>query len=183
MADLYEFSVEWCVFSSSSALQPLVDSRSTINRPSTLAQSVIVTGDFDQWSRSLSLPRSSANSHFAGTIKVPYGCPTRYKFIVDGEWKVKPEEPTELSPEGFLNNVYYVPLKSPLEALLKPKSSMGENGISNPAGNGNIGAEVDNDKLNISTGQAAKETTITSEIVNTETVRKLFSSKFDPINC
>lgn len=164
-------------------LQPLVDSRSTINRPSTLAQSVIVTGDFDQWSRSLSLPRSSANSHFAGTIKVPYGCPTRYKFIVDGEWKVKPEEPTELSPEGFLNNVYYVPLKSPLEALLKPKSSMGENGISNPAGNGNIGAEVDNDKLNISTGQAAKETTITSEIVNTETVRKLFSSKFDPINC
>ncbi|KXN87963.1 5'-AMP-activated protein kinase subunit beta-1 [Leucoagaricus sp. SymC.cos] len=82
-------------------------------RPSASAKSVIVTGDFDKWSKSLHLTRSSSSDLFTATIKVPYGCPTRYKFIVDDEWTVKPGEPTELSPEGYLNNIYYVPLKPP----------------------------------------------------------------------
>lgn len=70
-----------------------------------------MTGDFDKWSQSLHMSRSAANDLFTATIKVPYGCPTRYKFIVDGEWTVKPDRPTEYSSEGYLNNVYYVPLK------------------------------------------------------------------------
>ncbi|KAJ3561992.1 hypothetical protein NP233_g9850 [Leucocoprinus birnbaumii] len=92
MSDFYEFAVEW---------------------PSTSAKTVIVTGDFDKWSKSLQLSRSSGNDLFTATIKVPYGCPTRYKFIVDGEWAVKPDQPTEYSPEGYLNNIHYVPLKAP----------------------------------------------------------------------
>ncbi|KAF5363769.1 hypothetical protein D9756_000764 [Leucocoprinus leucothites] len=100
MSDLYEFTVEW---------------------PSTTAKSVIVTGDFDKWSKSLPLSRSTGSDVFTTTIKVPYGCPTRYKFIVDGEWTVKPGQPTEYSPEGYLNNVHYVPLKAP--PVVQPPTS------------------------------------------------------------
>lgn len=96
-------------------LNTLSPSRSLgFSRPSATAQSVIVTGDFDKWSKSLSLSRSAKDT-FTTTIKVPYGRPTRYKFIVDGEWVVQPDQPTELSPEGYLNNVHYVPLKASSE--------------------------------------------------------------------
>ena len=96
-------------------LNTLSPSRSPgFSRPSATAQFVIVTGDFDKWSKSLSLSRSAKDT-FTTTIKVPYGRPTRYKFIVDGEWVVQPDQPTELSPEGYLNNVHYVPLKASSE--------------------------------------------------------------------
>ncbi|KAF9452144.1 carbohydrate-binding module family 48 protein [Macrolepiota fuliginosa MF-IS2] len=113
MSDLYEFTVEW---------------------PSTSAQSVTVTGDFDQWSQSLHLSRSPSNGIFTATIKVPYGCPTRYKFIVDGEWLVRQDSPTEHSPEGFLNNVHYVPVKEPLEVLPTEVTSENEKAQTETAG-------------------------------------------------
>jgi hypothetical protein len=147
--------------------KPPVTHDQASTRPSTSAQSVIVTGDFDQWSRSQPLSRSPTNNRFMGTIKVPYGCPTRYKFIVDGEWKFRQEEPTELSPEGYVNNIYYVPLNEPLERLVMPKPSTGENGTLAPPENGNAAAkDTGNDTSNASTRQA--EATIAVH----ETVRK-----------
>lgn len=82
---------------------------------------------------------------------MPYGCPTRYKFIVDGEWQIKQEEPTEYSPEGFLNNVYYVPLKAPLE-VPKPSTNVNESSVNN--GNEKTGSEK---RLSTTAGQFVKD--------------------------
>ena len=35
----------------------------------------------------------------------------KYKFIVDGEWVFHKDQPTEVEPGGFVNNIYTAPAK------------------------------------------------------------------------
>ncbi|PSS36877.1 hypothetical protein PHLCEN_2v1305 [Hermanssonia centrifuga] len=83
------------------------------------AQDVIVTGDFDSWSCSQHLPRSS--SGFEGTIRLPWGRKVAYKYIVDGRWATTNGQPTELDPIGNLNNVYNTPARPPTPKAVTPE--------------------------------------------------------------
>ncbi|KAF8165064.1 hypothetical protein B0H34DRAFT_855509, partial [Crassisporium funariophilum] len=71
---------------------------------------VIVTGTFDKWSSSIYLTRTSTG--FEGTTSIPWGEKIKFKFVVDGQWIVHEDQPTEVDPGGFVNNVYTAPLKS-----------------------------------------------------------------------
>ncbi|KAL5527565.1 hypothetical protein ACEPAG_6366 [Sanghuangporus baumii] len=89
----------------------------TFNWPHMDAQSVIVTGTFDNWSSSVHLQRSE--SGFTGSVAVPWDAKILYKFIVNGNWVTHPSQPTETDGAGFVNNVVHTPTKpapSPIPA-------------------------------------------------------------------
>lgn len=51
------------------------------------------------------------SSGFEGIIKIPWEQKIKYKFIVDGVWLLHEDQPTEVDPGGFVNNVYTAPAK------------------------------------------------------------------------
>ncbi|KAG5362326.1 5'-AMP-activated protein kinase subunit beta-1 [Yarrowia sp. C11] len=63
---------------------------------------VLVSGTFDNWSKSVKLDKTSTG--FSKTVTLPKET-TKYKFYVDGVWKVDVGAPTEKDGEGNLNNV------------------------------------------------------------------------------
>jgi len=75
--------------------------------PSTDAQEVIVTGSFDDWSKSKLLNKTARG--FVGTVKVPYGKDVVYKFLVDDEWQVLRTQPVTVDGDGAENNIFKVP--------------------------------------------------------------------------
>ncbi|KAG5644570.1 hypothetical protein DXG03_008144 [Asterophora parasitica] len=75
--------------------------------PHTEPSEVIVTGTFNEWARTHRLTKGV--SGFSGTAHVPWGSKTAYKFIVDGEWTLHDDQPTEADPQGNVNNVYFAP--------------------------------------------------------------------------
>jgi len=82
------------------------------------AHDVIVTGEFDAWSCSIHLPRSTAG--FEGVIKVPWGRKVAYKYIVDGRWTCTDDQPTELDSIGNLNNVFTSPARPSTPNVVAP---------------------------------------------------------------
>ena len=117
-------------------------------RPHTDAQSVIVTGTFDnvcffvlrlsiwppiadadacQWSCSVHL-QQKAESGFTGSVAVPWDSKIIYKFIVDGNWVTHPSQPTETDASGFVNNVVHTPVKPEpaVAASEEPKKEVAE---------------------------------------------------------
>ncbi|PPR02490.1 hypothetical protein CVT24_002039 [Panaeolus cyanescens] len=87
--------------------------------PSTEPKTVIVSGTFDNWTSSLPLQKTSTG--FAVTTRVPWGEKVKYKFIVDGQWLVRDDRPTEVDFGGYVNNVLVTP----------PKPTTMENGHAN----------------------------------------------------
>jgi hypothetical protein len=79
------------------------------NWPHTEPTTVIVTGTFDKWASSIHLVKVPAG--FEGVTDIPWGQKIKYKFIVDGEWVVLEDQPTEVDPGGFVNNIYTAPAK------------------------------------------------------------------------
>ncbi|KDQ64953.1 carbohydrate-binding module family 48 protein, partial [Jaapia argillacea MUCL 33604] len=77
--------------------------------PRTDAGDVIVTGTFDQWSKSTHLKRTPTG--FETSIKVPWSEKVIYKFVVDGRWVTSGDQPTERDGSGNLNHVYFSPSK------------------------------------------------------------------------
>lgn len=51
---------------------------------------------------------------FEGKVEVPWGEKVAYKFIVDGRWTTRDDQPTEFDHDGNLNNVYNAPVMPPL---------------------------------------------------------------------
>ncbi|KAI6165020.1 immunoglobulin E-set [Pisolithus thermaeus] len=70
---------------------------------------VIVTGTFDQWSASIHLVKGDTG--FRGMVKLPWGEKVAYKFIVDGYWSCRDDQPMENDGSGNINNILYVPQK------------------------------------------------------------------------
>ncbi|ESK93787.1 carbohydrate-binding module family 48 protein [Moniliophthora roreri MCA 2997] len=99
MADLHQVVFEW---------------------PHGGANTVIVTGSFDQWSSSTRLTKQG--STFKATVSVPWNQKIVYKFIVDGQWLVNDREPTEWDNAGNLNNTYHSPEK--LQEPVVPPAEM-----------------------------------------------------------
>ncbi|KII95936.1 carbohydrate-binding module family 48 protein, partial [Plicaturopsis crispa FD-325 SS-3] len=88
MADLHEITFTW---------------------PDASPHTVIVTGTFDQWSSSIHLTKGA--SDFSGTAQIPWESTVEYKFIVDGHWTTRNDQPTTTDPAGNVNNIYHSPPK------------------------------------------------------------------------
>ncbi|KAF5333716.1 hypothetical protein D9611_002252 [Ephemerocybe angulata] len=101
--DLYEMRFEW-----------------PHREPST----VLVTGTFDQWSRSVKLTKTDTG--FVGSVQVPWAEKVKYKFIVDGRWYTQAGQPTETDPGGYVNNIYFTPPK-PLILAAPPAEELNGN--------------------------------------------------------
>lgn len=43
--------------------------------------------------------------------QIPWEQKIKFKFIVDGEWLVHEDQPTEVDPGGYVNNIYTAPAK------------------------------------------------------------------------
>jgi 5'-AMP-activated protein kinase regulatory beta subunit len=63
---------------------------------------VFLTGSFTKWRTHYPLTRQG--HEFSVTVALPKGI-YQYKFIVDGEWRFNPDEPTESDEQGNINNV------------------------------------------------------------------------------
>jgi hypothetical protein len=84
--------------------------------PSTDPSEVILTGSFDQWSRSIRLEKGP--SGFSATVKLPWDqSRVEYKYLVDGRWETRWDQPFDHS--SYSNTVYTLPPRpspSPAEA-------------------------------------------------------------------
>lgn len=89
---------------------------------------VIVTGTFDEWASSIRLVKTPTG--FEGMIQIPWEQKIKYKFIVDGEWLVHEDQPTEVDPGGYVNNVYTAPAKSIALPALETTNNHSTNGDS-----------------------------------------------------
>ncbi|TFK43257.1 hypothetical protein BDQ12DRAFT_709079 [Crucibulum laeve] len=96
-ADLHEVAFEW---------------------PHPEPNTVVVTGTFDQWSKSIHLVKTPKG--FKGAVRVPWNEKIKYKFIVDGQWSLHEGYPTETDPGGYVNNVYTAPSKPAPPTLQVP---------------------------------------------------------------
>lgn len=71
--------------------------------PGNQANEVCVAGTFSQWKPTPL--KKQKNGSFAGTVSVDGG-PHEYKFVVDGQWVVDPDNSRwALNPFGTLNSV------------------------------------------------------------------------------
>ncbi|KAF8839176.1 hypothetical protein BDN67DRAFT_859347, partial [Paxillus ammoniavirescens] len=70
---------------------------------------VIVTGTFNQWSSFIRLVQGDAA--FFGIVKVPWGEKVSYKFIADGHWLRRDDQPQEDDGYGNINHFLQVPVK------------------------------------------------------------------------
>jgi hypothetical protein len=66
------------------------------------AVQVFVVGSDTNWTERLRLELDD-NGDFALSKSLPVGT-NRYKFLVDGEWRCSPEEPTQRTAHNVLNN-------------------------------------------------------------------------------
>jgi hypothetical protein len=75
------------------------------------AKSVLVTGTFDQWSKTQTLTHV-ADGVFTGTVSIPYQTPGQaiyYKYVVDEQWVTDDKTETKNDESGNLNNIIYAP--------------------------------------------------------------------------
>ncbi|KZT54531.1 carbohydrate-binding module family 48 protein, partial [Calocera cornea HHB12733] len=75
--------------------------------PHTDASHVVVTGTFDNWTSSQTLQKTE--SGFSALISLPYGQKVEYKYVVDGAWVTRSDEPSETDNSGNVNNVLLTP--------------------------------------------------------------------------
>ncbi|CAD8057293.1 unnamed protein product [Paramecium sonneborni] len=66
-------------------------------------QKVFVAGTFSQWKTTHQLQRDKGGE-FSIVIPLPKGI-HHYKFIVDGDWRFSPDDPTTADEHGNINNV------------------------------------------------------------------------------
>ncbi|KAF8528929.1 hypothetical protein BU17DRAFT_80075 [Hysterangium stoloniferum] len=83
--------------------------------PDLNANEVILTGTFDNWSLSVRLTKTP--SGFQGTVKLPWGSRTLYKYVVDGRWMTAQSQPQETDNAGNVNSVYESPSKPELPSI------------------------------------------------------------------
>lgn len=77
----------------------------TFTWPMDNAQTVIVTGSFDNWSGTTHhlhrVESSAEETHgvtvggFKGEVQIPYGEKVAYKYVVDGQWMTREDEAKE----------------------------------------------------------------------------------------
>ncbi|KAK8865649.1 hypothetical protein IAR55_000794 [Kwoniella newhampshirensis] len=73
------------------------------------AQTVYVAGGFNNWSADATPLHKQPDGSFAAEIPLPWGEKQAFKYVVDGEWKVREDEAKEWDAAGNMNNVYTAP--------------------------------------------------------------------------
>ncbi|WVQ71306.1 hypothetical protein IAR50_000833 [Cryptococcus sp. DSM 104548] len=76
------------------------------------AQTVCVAGNFNDWSATATPLHKQADGSFLASVPVPWGEKGAFKYVVDGEWKVREDEGKEWDAAGNMNNIYQAPSKS-----------------------------------------------------------------------
>ena len=82
----------------------LVDSLSSKTQP---VKHVVVTGDFDDWTKSIRLEWNPEEERYEASVELPPALGERiaYKYIVDGEWKHNQDKITADDGFGSFNNI------------------------------------------------------------------------------
>lgn len=94
------------------------------------AEEVYVTGTFDKWSKSVKLTKDSGV--FTKQVDLPSTSDDIfYKFVVDGNWTVDPQQPTKKDDKGNENNLLRKEDIKPLPA--GARSHAGQHPTANPA--------------------------------------------------
>lgn len=68
--------------------------------------SVYVTGTFDNWTKSIKVPKKVNEAGYMITVEVPNE-KSYFKFVIDGSWVTSPTFKVEKDANGFENNVLY----------------------------------------------------------------------------
>ncbi|CAI5757234.1 unnamed protein product [Candida verbasci] len=88
---------------------------------------VIVTGTFDNWSKSLPLVKQGDGSFSLQVPLPPVKEHIYYKYVVDGEWEVNPNEKSTKDSEGNYNN--WIEADDLKELLVMPGAIIPETGL------------------------------------------------------
>lgn len=67
------------------------------------AETVYVTGSFDNWAKSELMDKDPTTGQFSKSVKLPQG-KVEYKYLVDGEWELDTTAKTEDNGNGIKNN-------------------------------------------------------------------------------
>ncbi|WWC88136.1 uncharacterized protein L201_003040 [Kwoniella dendrophila CBS 6074] len=73
------------------------------------AQTVNIAGNFNNWSADATPLEKQADGSFTAQVPLPWGEKQAFKYVVDGEWKVREDEAKEWDAAGNMNNVYTAP--------------------------------------------------------------------------
>ncbi|WRT65933.1 uncharacterized protein IL334_002884 [Kwoniella shivajii] len=73
------------------------------------AQSVHIAGNFNEWSATATPLKKQPDGSFTAQVPLPWGEKQAFKYVVDGEWKVREDEAKEWDAAGNMNNVYTAP--------------------------------------------------------------------------
>nr|KIR87470.1 hypothetical protein I308_02414 [Cryptococcus tetragattii IND107] len=73
------------------------------------AQTVCVAGNFNDWSATAAPLKKQPDGSFLAEVSLPWGEKQAFKYVVDGEWKVREDEAKEWDAAGNMNNVYTAP--------------------------------------------------------------------------
>ncbi|KAJ3388793.1 hypothetical protein HDU92_001354 [Lobulomyces angularis] len=71
-------------------------------------RSVIVTGSFDNWAKTVAMNYIGDHLFTANLTRLENGSKLLFKFVVDGKWTVANEYPTESDGQGNFNNTLIV---------------------------------------------------------------------------
>lgn len=82
--------------------------RITFSMEDEQAHEIAVSGDFNEWNRNSHPMKRNGNNSWKKIMMLPPG-KYEYKFLVDGEWRIDPDNPHQ-RPNcfGTLNNVLQV---------------------------------------------------------------------------
>ncbi|ODN84022.1 hypothetical protein, variant [Cryptococcus amylolentus CBS 6039] len=87
------------------------------------AQTVCVAGNFNDWSATATPLHKQADGSFLASVPVPWGEKGAFKYVVDGEWKVREDEGKEWDAAGNMNNVYQAPESEAASSTAAPAST------------------------------------------------------------
>ncbi|WWC60554.1 uncharacterized protein I303_103128 [Kwoniella dejecticola CBS 10117] len=86
------------------------------------AQTVYIAGNFNNWSADATPLEKQPDGSFTASVPLPWGEKQAFKYVVDGEWKVREDEAKEWDAAGNMNNVYTAP-PAPVSSSASPETS------------------------------------------------------------
>lgn len=98
------------------------------------AKSVLVTGTFDNWSKTQTLEFVN-NGVFTATVQIPYetaGQDILYKYVVDDHWLTDSKTETTTDAEGNVNNILHAPAEPELTQPSVSEANVADAGPEQP---------------------------------------------------
>ncbi|KAI9287260.1 hypothetical protein BC943DRAFT_319379 [Umbelopsis sp. AD052] len=98
------------------------------------AKSVLVTGTFDNWSKTQVLDFVN-NGVFTATVQIPYetaGQDILYKYVVDDHWLTDSKTETSTDAEGNVNNILHAPIEPEVTETSVSEANVADAGPEQP---------------------------------------------------